>query len=138
MKETATRKARRPHRWRVKNWKEDKICVPKVESITKKGEGGRRTCQWAKWYGKKRREGKWKKKKWKKKKKKRFKEMRWSKKCRKLAESLFAKNAGENKKEKAGRWKCRQPKVRWTLAKFGKWLFIVLMIGQSLVACSIG
>ena len=55
-----------------------------------------------------------------------------------VGESLFAKNAGENKKEKAGRWKCRQPKVRWTLAKFGKWLFIVLMIGQSLVACSIG
>ena len=38
-----------------------------------------------------------------------------------------------NNIEEKARKRSRQPKVRWTLGKFGKWFFILLMIGQSLV-----
>ena len=38
--------------------------------------------------------------------------------------------------EKARRRRSRQPKVRWTLGKTGNWLFMFLMIGQSLVGAN--
>ena len=39
----------------------------------------------------------------------------------KLAESFFAKEAARNREEKARKRISGQPKVRWTLVKFGKW-----------------
>ena len=81
--------------------------------MKRKGKGGSER-QWEKWCDeKKRTEGKCKKKR-KKKKKERYKETRWWKKCRRLAESFLAKNAGKNREEKARR-RSTQPKVRWTL-----------------------
>ena len=87
---------------------------------------------------KKKEERRKKKEKKRKKKKKRSEEMIWWKKCRELDKSFCAKNARKNReeKEKESKNKRRQPKARWTLGKFGKWLSILLIIGQSLVGAN--
>ena len=73
------------------------------------------------------------KKKRKKKKKERCKEMKRLKKFRELFQGVFAKKAEKYREEKVSERRRKQPKVWWTLGKFGKWLFLLLLIGQSWV-----
>ena len=61
---------------------------------------------------------------------------RWWKKCKESIVSLFTLRRKEDVKEKESRKRARRPKVRQTLEKTGRWLFLLLLLGQSSLCVS--
>ena len=69
------------------------------------------------------------------KKKGRMQGKKWLK-CRELCQGFFAKKTEKNIEKKVSGRKRKQPKVRRTLAKCGKRLFLSLMVAQSWLGAS--
>ena len=46
------------------------------------------------------------------------------------------KRAEKNKEEKESKKRRKRPKVRWIWEKFGKWFFLLLILGQDWVGTS--
>ena len=67
----------------------------------------------------------------KKKKKAKYRKRKWWKKCKELIISLSMIRMKKGKKEKESKRSERRPKARQTLGKFGKWLFLFLIMGQN-------
>ena len=80
----------------------------------------------------KRKEEKWKKKK----KKVKCRKRKWWKKCKEHIISLSMMIMKRGKKEKERKRSERRPKARQTLETLGKWLFLLLIIGQHWLSVS--
>ena len=115
------------------SWEKEKILVLKEEITTRRGRGGRSERQREKWcVEKQRKERKWKKKE----KKERYKKRKRWKKCRELFQGFGEKKSDKHKEKKVSEGKRRQPKVRWTIGKFGKWLLLLVTVAQSWVGAN--
>ena len=84
----------------------------------------------------KRKEEKWKKREKKKKKKVKHRKRRWWKKFEGFIISLYIVRVKEGRKEKEGKISERRPKARQILGKLGKWLFVLLILGQNWLCVS--
>ena len=71
------------------------------------------------------------KRKRKRKKKVKYRKRKWWKKCKESIVSLFTYSGEKNVKEKECKKRARRPKVRKTLRKTWRWLFLLLLQGQS-------
>ena len=86
-------------------------------------------------------EGKWKKRRKKNRMKKKAKckkstRTRWWSKIRKSFVSAFTRKRKEEEEEKKCRSKARYPKERQGLGRWGRWLLLLLLLGQSMLGVS--
>ena len=79
--------------------------------------------------GRKRRRRKKKKKEKEKKKKAKHRKRRWWEKCKEIIISLFVMRTKKAKKEKESK-KSKTSQSKTNLGKFGKWLFLFLIMGR--------
>ena len=71
-----------------------------------------------------------------KKKKVKYRKVKWWKTCEELIMSLSLMGRKRGTKEKESKNGERRPKARPALVKFGKWLFLFLIVGQNWLSVS--
>ena len=66
-----------------------------------------------------------------KKKKVKYRRCSWWKKCKERIARFLTARRKEEEKEKEGRKRDRRPRARQVLEKSGRWLFLLVLLGQS-------